>query len=330
MNFLEAFEKNLQIKKLLRSGEKILVACSGGPDSVALMHLLAALRLSWKIKPFLIHFNHQLRGRASDRDEQFVKKLAAKLKLRFFSGRKNVKKMAVQEKFSLEEAARKARYDFFMKIASKQRIKKIATAHTLDDQAETVLMRMLQGTGLRGLCGVREQRHHGRLLLVRPLLGFTKSQILEYLKQGKKSYCQDTSNQELRFLRNQVRKKLLPFLRKEFHPQAAHLLARIPQSLWKEVEALAFFEERFWKDCLLRQKKNAVVLKKTVFLNHPSALQFRVLERALKVLEPQSGLQFRHWQLLEPQLEKTSFRCTLPRSIDLALTRSQITLYKSS
>lgn len=328
MNFPEAFEKNIQSKKLLCPGEKILVACSGGPDSVALTHLLAGLRHSWNIKPVLIHFNHQLRGRASSRDEQFVKKLARKLKLRCFMGRLNVQKMAAREKFSIEEAARKARYDFFMKTARKHHIQKIATAHTLDDQAETVLMRLLQGTGLRGLCGVREQIRQGRALLVRPLLGFSKPQILEYLRQKKITYCKDTSNHQLRFLRNRIRKKLLPFLQKEFHPQAAQLLARIPQSLWREVEALSFFEERFWKDCFLKRQKNAVHLKKKVFLKHPPALQFRVLDRALKVLEPKSGMEFRHWEILEPHLSKTSFRCSLPRSIDLALTRSHLRLYK--
>src|SRR3989338_8445498 len=200
MDITAQFQQSIRTHALFRKGERIFVACSGGPDSVALFHLLFELRDSWQLKLGLLHFHHQLRGKAADHDERFVKRLAKRYNIPFYGGRGSVRVKSKRDKESLEEAARKLRYDFFSRVCNRRRIPKLALAHTMDDQAETVLMRVLKGTGSRGLQGIRRSILYGKILLIRPLLDFTKKQILSYLKKRKIAYCRDQSNDSLRFL----------------------------------------------------------------------------------------------------------------------------------
>ncbi|MDD5226032.1 MAG: tRNA lysidine(34) synthetase TilS, partial [Candidatus Omnitrophica bacterium] len=194
-------EEHLRDKRFFKARQKILVACSGGPDSVALFHLLQSLaaRNSWEL--VLIHFNHQLRPQAAKRDEDFVRRLAAKYKVGFFCGTGSVGLEAKKTKTSIEECARQMRYDFFLRTMKAKKFPLIVLAHTRDDQAETVLMRVLQGTGLRGLQGIREKFRVGRATLIRPLLVFTKKELLQYLAEQKISYRSDKTNDSSRFVR---------------------------------------------------------------------------------------------------------------------------------
>jgi tRNA(Ile)-lysidine synthase len=330
MNFLEKFESHLKQTALIRPGEKVLVACSGGPDSTALFHLLKSLPASWKLKISLIHFNHQLRGRASQGDEQFVRNLARRFKVPFLVQRGNVKQLAAKEKFSVEEAARAARYGFFQKAAAGKKGVKIAMAHTQEDQAETVLMRFLQGTGLKGLCGIRETYRQGNAVFIRPLLVFSKKEILAYLKAQKVSFRRDASNLSERYLRNRIRLKLIPLLEKEFNPRVVEALARVPASLTGEAEILSGLEEKAWKNIFLRQKSVQIFFQRKKFLELPAALQFRLLERGLRRLDPKAGIGFEAWHTLKGGLSKSRLRYSLPKDIDFVLTPTKIMLYKKS
>ncbi|MBI4358702.1 MAG: tRNA lysidine(34) synthetase TilS [Candidatus Omnitrophica bacterium] len=143
---------------MIEKGDSLLVAVSGGCDSTTLLHLLLELKASWKLKLAILHVNHKLRGKASVRDEQFVRALARRVRIPIFVARVEVKQKAKEEKISLEEAAREARYRFFEEMAQAKRANKIVLAHTQDDQAETVLMRIITGTGLQGLQAIRPKR----------------------------------------------------------------------------------------------------------------------------------------------------------------------------
>lgn len=327
MTLLANFESHLKESQLIRPGEKIFVACSGGPDSLALFYLLATLRKKWKLQLGLVHFNHQLRGRASDADERFVKKLAKTFKISFYGQRGDVKKMAAREKFSEEEAARISRYAFFESFGKRPKSTKVAMAHTLDDQAETVLMRFLQGTGLRGLCGIRPRMEKGKTVFVRPLLGVSKKEILAYLKTEQISFCRDASNLSERYLRNRIRRKLIPFLEKEFNPKVQQALARVPVSISEESQLLADLEEKAWKRNFLRQKGTSLFLSRN-FLKEPATLQFRLLDRGLRVLDAKAGIGFDAWQKVRLGLKGARYRHSLPKDIDLILTPSKLMLYK--
>ncbi len=318
-------ETALEDPQLLREGEKVLVACSAGPDSVALFHLLNLLKTKWNFRLGVLHFNHGWRGRQSDDDEKFVRRLSEKYGNPFYAGRQKGK---AKNGISLEEAARKTRYDFFVRAASRRGYRKIFLAHTQDDQAETVLMRVLQGTGLRGLSGIRPQKKIGKILFLRPLLGFSKKELLEFLKQNRFSFRRDATNQSPRFLRNRIRLKLFPMIAREFNPNFVQALARIPEIVKEENEILVEIERRSWQRTFRARRGQRLFLNRKIFLAFPSALQFRILDRALKILDPESGLNYKLWRSVRDHLGLRRYRASLPRNLDFELTPSKMSLYK--
>lgn len=326
MSLLERFENSLLSNRLIRPGDQVYVACSGGPDSVALFYLLNALAQKWKLRIGLLHVNHGWRGRASVQDEKFVRRLSRKFKIPFKS--KRTSKGKIKNGLSPEERARKARYAFFSGVAQSGRGLKIATAHTREDQAETVLMRVIQGTGLRGLSGIRSKRTLGKGMLVRPLLDFSKKELLRFLKENRIPYCHDATNFSTCFLRNRIRHKLLPVLEREFNPRVIQAIARIPQIVEEENQLLNEVQTAAWKRVVRSKRRNAVYLSRKIFLNLPPALQFRTLDRALRILDEKSGASFDAWQRLRPCLHQKRCRISFPCDIDFEMTPKFMRVYK--
>jgi tRNA(Ile)-lysidine synthase len=226
----------------IRAGDRLAVAVSGGADSVALLCLLLELRAELGIVLSVAHVNHKLRGDESDEDERFVAELARQHGLEF-----HVKEAPVEGKngSGIEAAARDLRYGFFRQLAREGRITKIATAHTLDDQAETVLLRIFRGTGIRGLAGIHPKivfEEQGRAFgeLVRPLLRFRRPALQDFLRERGQTWREDSSNQDLAFLRNRVRQRLLPIIAEEFaEPAIEHIaelaeIARAEEDHWEQ------------------------------------------------------------------------------------------------
>ena len=327
-SLLSRLEEHLQDKHFFKERQKILVACSGGPDSVTLFHLLRGLSAKHRWKLGLAHFNHQLRPGDAKEDERFVKALARKYKAPFFCGTGCVKREAQRKKASVEECARQMRYDFFLRISKAKKYQVIALAHTRDDQAETVLMRVLQGTGLRGLQGIREEFRMGPATVVRPLLVFTKMELLEYLAEQRIPYRSDKTNNSPQFVRNRIRLGLIPKLRRDFNPRVVEALSRIPAIVAGESSLIAELEEKAWEKVLRRCRGKRVELRRAVFLKFPHALQFRILEKALKKLDPQSGLSFDAWERVRRGLVRSRYVSSLPKDIDFALTPKNVMIYK--
>src|SRR5438270_760891 len=200
---LEKVLRYMRDQQLLRPGERVAVACSGGADSVALLHVLAELREELGIVLTAAHFHHQIRAAEADSDQQFVEGLAARLQVNFYSGWGNVPQHASENKISLETAARELRHQWFAELVRQGAANKIATAHTLDDQAETVLMRILRGTGARGLAGIAPT--HNAKHLVRPLLTTSRHEVEAYLTAKGQAWREDSSNLDLGHTRNRVR-----------------------------------------------------------------------------------------------------------------------------
>jgi tRNA(Ile)-lysidine synthase len=199
---------------MLRAGKRVALAVSGGADSVALLLLLLELREKLGVALSVAHLNHKLRGKASDADEKFVAKLAAKHKLPFHVETVDVAAKAKREKANLEDAARRARYGFFSRLAAEEKVDCVAVAHTADDQAETVLAHILRGTGLAGLGGIHPQAG----CVVRPLLHFRREELRSWLRRKKQTWREDATNQDTTRLRARIRKKLLPLLERQFQP----------------------------------------------------------------------------------------------------------------
>ena len=325
---LPRFEEHLRDKRFFKTRQKILIACSGGPDSVALFHLLQSLAANHGWKLGLAHFNHQLRPGDAKKDERFVKDLARKFKVPFYSGTGNVKREAKRTKTSIEECARQMRYDFFLRTTQIEKFQAGVLAHTKDDQAETVLMRVLQGTGLRGLQGIREKFRMGRTTWVRPLLVFTKKELLGYLAKERVPFRSDKTNDSLRFVRNRIRLELIPGLQRDFNPRVVEALSRIPSIVAGESALIAELEEKAWEKTFKRRCGKEIELRRSVLLKFPPALQFRILEKALKKLDKQSGLSFEAWERIRQGLVRSRYRLSLPKDIDFALTPKKAILYK--
>jgi len=231
-NLLGSVRDAIETGGLLRAGERVGVAVSGGADSVALLLLLVELRKQLGIVLSVTHFNHELRGKYSEGDEKFAARLAAKYKLAFHAGRADIGAEAKRQKANLEDTARRARYEFFEALVKDGRVDKIAVAHTADDQAETVLAHILRGTGLAGLGGIHPRVGH----VVRPLLGVRREELRAYLKSKKQRWREDASNRDTTRMRARIRKRLMPILEKQFQPAVVEHLGTLAE-LAREDEA---------------------------------------------------------------------------------------------
>lgn len=236
-------------QELLRAGDRAGIAVSGGADSVALLRLLLELRSDLGIVLAVVHFNHRLRASESDADEDFVATLARQYDVEFYSSGGDVRLLASRRQLSIETAARELRYEFFGQLlgsTGEAVLGKVATAHTLDDQAETVLMRMIRGAGTRGIGGIHprievegaQDELSGEI--VRPLLGIRRRDLEGYLRSINQPWREDSSNRDLRHTRNRVRRNLMPLLEGEFNPAIAEGLS--------EFSEIARDEEDFWEN----------------------------------------------------------------------------------
>ena len=308
-------KKTIQKFKMLQGGDTVLIGVSGGCDSMVLFHLLHELGKSLKLKFAIAHINHGLRGKNSDRDETFVRKLAQKFKVPIFVSKAAVKEKKKEENISLEEAARFARYDFFEKVAEQYGAQKVALAHTLDDQAETVLMRIIQGTGLQGLQAIRPKRKLNGAYLIRPLIEVSRDEVRQFAKQKNICFREDESNQSLRFVRNRIRLKLIPFIQRMFNPQVKKALARLPYLLDVDLSYLEQTAEIFFDDLAEHKRKGEIFLPKKSFLELGPSIQYRLMNRALKSISG-AELYFDHWNnFLGLLLTEKRFRFQLPKNV---------------
>lgn len=204
----------------------VIVAVSGGADSVAMLHALSQLSPVPPLNLVIAHFNHQLRERSSA-DEQFVAQLGDRLQLRCEIGCPD-RDLREESSGSLEETARDARYEFLKQVARRYGARYVATAHTADDQIETILQRILRGTGIPGLAGIPPTRELiPGTTLVRPLLTCRRADILNYLQEREQSYVDDETNHDLRFSRNRIRNELLPHLERDYNARVDDALLRL-------------------------------------------------------------------------------------------------------
>jgi tRNA(Ile)-lysidine synthase len=236
--FTEKLKGTIGRFELLQKGDRVLVALSGGPDSVALLHGLLAIRAEYDLKLCAAHLNHRLRGAESEEDEKFAANLARSLKLRFFSKRIDVRREAAKRKMTIEETAREVRYQYLEKAASQIKADKIAVGHQADDQAETFLMRLLRGAGGAGLSGMPVRR--GKI--IRPLIQFRREEIESFLKANRIPHRIDSSNYLRDHFRNRIRLTLMPEIRKEFNP-------KIVESLNRAADIISLQQEYVRKTC---------------------------------------------------------------------------------
>jgi tRNA(Ile)-lysidine synthase len=286
-------------KSFLKAGDRAGVAVSGGADSVALLRLLLELREEIGVVISVVHFNHNLRGLESDADERFVAQLAERHELELYCDRGDVARHAGIQHLSTEAAARQLRYQYFRRLMGERWLTCIATGHTLDDQAETVLLRMVRGAGTRGLAGIYPKLTYPKLVppqlsvngcqfsVIRPLLRTARTQVEAYLREIEQDWREDSSNRDLRHARNRVRHGIVPRLERALNPKVREALA--------EVAEIARSEEEYWQtevECLLPEVWEARTRRLIGLAGLPLALQRRVVRAAAESLGLR--LEFQH------------------------------------
>lgn len=278
--FIKEFKQTVDRYDLLQKRDKVLVAVSGGPDSVALLHALLEIKDEFDLNLYVAHLNHKLRGRESDQDQKFVKNLVHKLNLKLFSKSIDVKKEAKERKLSMEEAARLVRYRYLEDLAERIKANKIAMGHQANDQAETFLMRLLRGAGGAGLSGIPPKR--GKI--VRPLIDITKEEIERFLRQKGQSYRIDSSNLLPNYFRNKVRLSLLPQIKKKFNPKIVDVLNRASNIISLQQQYVEKKSEEILRIVCKSKKKDKIVLDLRRFIDYAIVLQREAIRLCVKEL----------------------------------------------
>lgn len=269
------------IKKydMLSDGDSVLVGLSGGADSVCLLHCLYTLKDRLGIKLYAAHLNHGIRGDEAARDMELARNMCNGLSIPFYTKSVDVPLYAHTEKLSEETAGRLARYKFFAELKNKHNIDKTATAHNRNDQAETVLMRIIRGTGTDGLSGILYCRGDGT---IRPLLDVERCEIEEYCLANGLEYCIDSTNEDESYTRNKIRKNLLPMLADKFNPNIVEALATLSQNAAGDAAFINGYAQRLYKRINNPSpSKRPVVLDTETLKMVDEGIQVRLIRLAL-------------------------------------------------
>lgn len=285
-------------RRLIQPGDRIGIAVSGGADSVALLRAMLELRQELGIVVSVVHFNHKIRGRDSDADAEFVAELAKQHGLEFHGNDGDVPAFAKKHHLSMEAAARRLRYEMFRKLLAERSVDKIATAHTRDDQAETVLLRVLRGAGTRGLAGIHPMLKLERGAIIRPMLETSRAEVESYLRSLNQLWREDATNADVTYTRNRVRHDLLPLLERDYNPNLREVLA--------DAAEIAREEDAFW-EALIEPLAQAVIGSdgegtSVRFEDEPLAIR----RRLLRIAAERAGIQldFQHAEQVLALLEK--------------------------
>ncbi|MHC4441006.1 MAG: tRNA lysidine(34) synthetase TilS [Planctomycetota bacterium] len=286
---------------LLGPDDSVLAAVSGGADSVALLHLLYSLNQhsGWSLKVHVAHLNHQLRGGAADSDAAFVEQLAKSLRLPCTVTSADTSARSRADGISIEQAGRLLRLEFYERLCLKYGINTVAVAHHADDNAETVLHRIIRGTGFRGLVGIRGSRpirEGSDILIIRPLLPFRRSEIEGYLHDRDICFCHDVSNKSDDYTRNRIRNELFPLLREKFNPQVTEALLRLADQASGLDAYLTETGVRMLETLIIEHNDRQLVLHCPSLTRKPRVIQTQLIRQALLRMGVGEG-ELTYWHL---------------------------------
>jgi tRNA(Ile)-lysidine synthase len=311
---IKKIEKTIKKYHLLDQGDTVVVALSGGADSCALLLNLVGLVQTYCLKMIVAHLNHGLRQEESDEDEVFCRNLTQQFGLDFVTGK--MCHTSIPKGVSPEDFFRQERYRFLDKVAADHGANKIALGHQLHDQAETVLLNILRGSGLDGLKGFLPMRENK---YIRPLMEVSRQEISDFLKEAGIEYRQDSSNTSKAYLRNRIRGELIPCLKEKYNPRIEQNLVRMAEIIRRDDEFLNEYVNEILASPHLQKKKNAVSFSAEYFKTLPDSLGFRLLKALLEGLAPEGkGFSSSHIQSLADLINKSSSgkRISLPYGLD--------------
>jgi tRNA(Ile)-lysidine synthase len=267
----------IETNSMFSKGDSIVVALSGGPDSICMLHILKELEEEYCLKLYAAHVNHCLRGAESDEDEEYSRSFCKALNIPFYSTRVDIQKYSKEKGISCEMAGRELRYIFFNKIKNELKAQRIALAHNANDQAETVLMRLIRGSGIEGLRGIRAVRDE---LYIRPILILTRDEVEAYCEEKQLNARIDRTNLENIYNRNKIRLELIPYIQNNFNSDIIQTLNRFALLVDKDNDFLeGYAEEKFRLYC--RFKKDKIIINAEAF-RIKEAVSTRIIRKALQ------------------------------------------------
>jgi tRNA(Ile)-lysidine synthase len=318
--------KTIVSEKLIQPEDAVIVALSGGPDSIVLLHVLHELKPHMFQKLGAAHLNHCIRPNEAQRDAKFVKELCLSLNIPFFSKQIDVQSYAQKNKLNIEEAGRVCRYNFFKSLIQNEGYTKVATGHHSDDNAELILMYLIRGSGPLGVSGIPIIRNN---TYVRPLLKVTQNEIMKYCAANNLQYVSDSTNNDLKYTRNRIRHRLIPYLRQDFNPnivKALNTLATITQS---ENEWISQITESIYTQIIVERKPGTLILSNDNLSKMHPALIRRILRSALMELKGElKRIGLRHIEAIMELISKKKgyLRLNLPDGIMVERINAQLQL----
>ncbi|NLJ87278.1 MAG: tRNA lysidine(34) synthetase TilS [Epulopiscium sp.] len=303
------------IKKfnMIDKEDKIVVGVSGGADSICLLHILKELSKDYPFEITAVHVNHGLRGKEADEDESFVRDICRQWDISFNAFHIDIKEEAKRRKSSEEEAGRKARYEIFEKLRKEINANKIAVAHNMNDQAETVLMQLFRGSGMKGLAGIPLIRAN----IIRPLLAVSREEIEDYCKNNHIPFRQDSTNVLNIYTRNKIRNELIPLIKENFNPNIVGSLYNLAHLLREEDDYLESIAQESFKQVLKEKNTDYIVLDNNIFNSYNIVIQRRLLRIAIKELIGNiKDIEYNHiTDIIELSYKGTGKRISLPRGL---------------
>ncbi len=300
--------------KLIEPKDKIVLGISGGPDSVTLLHILSRLKETMDIEIYAAHLNHQMRGIESQKDALYVSEICKEMNIVYFLKSIDVPTYCKENGLSIEEGARKLRYEMFDEIKEKTKSNKIAIGHNLNDQAETILMRMMRGTGLQGLRGIEYHRNDG---VIRPLLDIDRSDIEKYCEQHQLNPRIDHTNLESIYTRNKIRLELIPYMQDNFNPNLIESISRMSSNLRDDSDYIED-KAKIEFDNIAVFESDSVELDVEKYTRLHNAIKVRVLRLGIKqVLGDTNFIDQKHIDdIIELEKEnKINKQINLPRGL---------------
>ena len=332
IKFFNSVKKTISDYDMLHSGDTLLVAVSGGPDSVALLHVMLELSEIFSLKLGIAHLNHTLRGQESDNDALFVELMARRLNLSFYLSKKNVLQYQRNNRLSLEDAARRVRYSFFSETAERYGFDRIATGHHSDDNAELVLMNILRGSGHKGISGIPPVRKifGSKQLVIRPLIKLTRADILLFLKEQHIEYVVDQSNYDTSLLRNRIRYNLIPELKKLYNPGVTEALNRLSAIVSDEEKWIDDLTNSIFEKNKQLRNESRIGLSIVGIESIDVAALRRVLRQAVKIVKGNlKSITFAHINSIINLLKNGSSSWNLDLPVGIRIQRSYGILFVS-
>lgn len=325
---IEKVRNNILEYNLITKGDNILIGISGGPDSVCLFHVLRLLKEVLRFDLYASHINHMYRGKDAEKDENFVKELCKKNDIKLFILKKNAADYANENKITEEEAGREIRYNFFKSNLSSLDNGKIAVGHNINDQAETVLQRIIRGTGIDGLKGMTFKNGN----IIRPILNVSRKEIEDFLHDNGFKYCIDKTNNMPIYGRNKIRLELIPFLEEKYNPNIQETLIRMAENAAKDSKIIKKYTNELFKNVLEEKKNELVTLNINNIIKYKDFEISRIIRKAIfEIKGNTNNIESKHIDYIIKLIKdnKTGKKINLPERIFAEISYNSLIIGKT-